>query len=315
MRIDWSDEIDEILAGDLAAGFTYATPAKGVVIAPMAPLGIRDRDRGRVVVTTSLGLPKKLERIRANDQVAIAYHAREHGLSDRPEFVLVQGRASFGAPDRDWLEAKTPEFERFLGPRAGGLTGRWLEVYYWERVAIEVDVERIVVWDDPACTTAPRVLGAALPSEPPPPQKAPRNGTAPRFPVAGVAAHAQRLPHTLLGWIGADGYPMVVSATTGASTDADGIVLETGTGAPVPPGGRRAGLTSHTFRPRMIGQEQRIHTGWLEGGSGPEDEVRYSPHTKAGYKLPSSKALMHFGAGMQTRIGLRKAREAGLTAG
>ena len=29
-------------------------------------------------------------------------------------------------------------------------------------------------------------------------------------------------------------------------------------------GGRRAGLMSHQFQPRNIGQEQRVHTGWLE---------------------------------------------------
>ena len=40
----WSDEVDEILGGDLAAGFAYLTPAKGVVITPMAPLGLRDRE-------------------------------------------------------------------------------------------------------------------------------------------------------------------------------------------------------------------------------------------------------------------------------
>ncbi len=38
--------MDEILGGDLAAGFAYLTPAKGVVITPMAPLGLRDRETG-----------------------------------------------------------------------------------------------------------------------------------------------------------------------------------------------------------------------------------------------------------------------------
>src|SRR5687768_607060 len=56
MGVQWSDEVDEILINDLAAGLAYATPASGVVIAPMAPLGIRDRDRGTVTLTSSLGL-------------------------------------------------------------------------------------------------------------------------------------------------------------------------------------------------------------------------------------------------------------------
>src|SRR6478672_2042036 len=105
MGISWPDEVDEVIGGDLAAGVVYATPAKGVVIAPMAPLGLRDRERGTVTVTTSLGLWKKLDRIRSNPSVAIAFHARDHADTDRPEFVLVQGNATFSpTPDRAWLE-------------------------------------------------------------------------------------------------------------------------------------------------------------------------------------------------------------------
>ena len=110
MGVSWSDEVDEILTGDLAAGLAYLTPAKGVVIVPMAPLGLRDREAGTVTLTTSLGLWKKLDRVRRNPGVAVAYHAREHGFSDRPGFVLVQGRASFSpTPDRAWLEIQLPQ--------------------------------------------------------------------------------------------------------------------------------------------------------------------------------------------------------------
>ena len=51
MSVGWSDEVDEILGGDLAVGLAYLTPAKGVLIAPMATLGLRDREAGTVVVT------------------------------------------------------------------------------------------------------------------------------------------------------------------------------------------------------------------------------------------------------------------------
>src|SRR5438445_602807 len=97
----------------------------------MAPLGLRDREAGTVTLTTSLGLWKKLDRVRRNPGVAVAYHAREHGVSDRPGFVLVQGRASFSAkPDRAWLESITPNWDRFLVPRSGGVLGRLLDVHY-----------------------------------------------------------------------------------------------------------------------------------------------------------------------------------------
>jgi hypothetical protein len=110
----------------------------------------------------------------------------------------------------------------------------------------------------------------------------------------------------LLGWIGADGLPAVVGVEV-IGADDEGVDL-----APVdliPPGARRAGLTAHAFKPRMVGQEQRIHTGWLERDG---DRVRYSPHTKAGYALPASKALFIAGAAIGTRTGMRRARAAGL---
>ena len=59
----------------------------------------------------------------------------------------------------------------------------------------------------------------------------------------------------------------------------------------------------------MIGQEQRVHTGWLEHEGG---RLRYSPHTNAGYALPASKAIFVAGAAIGTRSGIRKARAAGL---
>ena len=169
--VSWTDDVDEILASDLAVGFAYLMTAKGVVISPMAPLGLRDRQAGTVTVTTSQAMWKKLDRLRRNSGVAIAYHTREHGLTDRSGFVLVQGRASFPtSPDRDWLESITPEWERFLGPRSAGIAGRILEVYYWHRVPITIHVERIVAYPDDAAAGKPQVVGKPL-AEPAPPQK------------------------------------------------------------------------------------------------------------------------------------------------
>ena len=59
----------------------------------------------------------------------------------------------------------------------------------------------------------------------------------------------------------------------------------------------------------MVGQEQRVYTGWLEVADG---RALYAPHTRAGYRLPASNALMVIGSGATTRLGIRKARERGL---
>ena len=85
--MSWPDGVDRILTGDLTAAVAYVTPAKGVVITPMAPLGSRDREAGTIAVSTSLGLWKKLDRIRSNPSVSVAY-ARDHGDSNHPEYVL-----------------------------------------------------------------------------------------------------------------------------------------------------------------------------------------------------------------------------------
>jgi hypothetical protein len=306
--VSWTDDVDEILASDLAAGFAYLTPARGVVITPMAPLALRDRQAGTVTLTTSQALWRKLDRIRRNSGVAVAYHAREHGLTNRPGFVLVQGRASFPTtPDRAWLESITPEWERFLGPRSTGLAGRMLEVYYWQRVPITIQVERIVAYPDDAAGSEPQVLGN--PPDPAAAQKPPGGGTAPRVDAGRVAAHAQRLPHTLLGWCGSDEMPEVVPVGAVGGEDA-GVKLSVPPGS-VPAGGRRAGLTSHQFQPRMIGQEQRVHTGWLESDG--SNQVQYAPHTNAGYRLPASKLAFTLATGT-IAFRMKRAREAGVAA-
>jgi len=307
VAISWPDEVDQVIGGDLAAGVVYATPAKGAVIAPMAPLGLRDRERGTITVTTSLGLWKKLDRIRSNPSVAVAFHARDHADSDRQEFVLAQGSANFSTiPDRAWLESIGSEWEHFLGPTRTGLAGRWLEVYYWKRIAIEIDVTRVVVWPDLGCRGEPVIHGDPLPVAAPS-QSAPKNGIGPRENVSRLAGEIGRLPHSLLGWVGGDGLPMAVAVEAGA-VGPEGVAL-TIPESVRPAGARRAGLTTHEFKPRMIGQEQRIYTGWLDID---RDHAVYAPHTRAGYKLPASKALFTLAAGGGTRAGIRKARERGL---
>jgi len=305
----WSDEVDEILAGDLAVGLAYLTPAKGVMISPMAPLGIRDREAGTVTLSSSLALWKKLDRMRRNPGVAVAYHTRDHAFTNRPGFVLVQGRASFDAtPDREWLESITPQWDKFLGERSTGLIGRTQRVYYWERIAITVQIERILHWHDTSGRGEPEVFGSPV-SPPPQPQRPPGKGTGPRETVGKVAGSVNKLRNTLLGWCGSDDIPDVVPVS-GAEETPDGVRLKVPPGR-VPPGGRRAGLTAHEFQPKMLGQNQRIHSGWLEAQG---DEVLYAPHTRAGYALPESKLIYLIAcASLATRM--RAARKAGIAPG
>lgn len=84
------------------------TPAGGVVLGPVTNFATHDRDAGTVTVNSSIGAWKKLERIRHNPRVALAFHTREHGFTDRPEYVLVQGTASLSEPIADYPATYAP---------------------------------------------------------------------------------------------------------------------------------------------------------------------------------------------------------------
>jgi Pyridoxamine 5'-phosphate oxidase len=304
----WPDSVDEILDADHIVALAYVTPAKGVVIAPVTNFGVRDREAGTVTVNSSVGAWKKLDRIRRNPHVALAFHTREHGSSGRPEYVLVQGTAALSEPIPDYPNTIIDRWERFDRWRdVHPLWKRWQRIYAL-RVGIEIAAQRVVVWPDLACRGKPEVHGAPLSSERPASQRPPARGTGPRINHRRAAKRARRLPNALLGWVGGDGFPVVVPIEV-REANRRGIVLE-GSDRLAPPGGRRAGLTAHWFAPRVIGQNQRIHTGWLEAGAGDAGLV-YAPHTSASYRFPASEPTYRFVSGLGTRWRYRQGRRAG----
>ena len=303
MSVAWPDEVDEVLGGDLTAALAYVTPAGGTVVMGVAPVGLRDRDAGTVTFTTSFGLPKKLERIRRDPHVALAYHSREHGFAHGEQFVLVQGRARpIPATDNEWNEnVLGPAATPFMGPpRRGVFWDRWLREYYADRVPVTIDVERISVW--PALDTSgePQVHGWPRPDAPEP-QAAPKKGTGPRLDALEAARKLGRLRHLLVSWREADGHPAVVPARI-EDADAGGIRLASA--SPLPQGGRRAGLLAHSFEANLTGLKSRQHTGWLDDG-------RYAPHTETGFAAPKNKTLLLLANGLLAKRGLRKARKEG----
>jgi hypothetical protein len=304
--VPWPDDIDAILGGDLTAALAYCTPAGGAVVTAVAPIGLRDREQGTVTFTTSLGFGKKLERIKGNPRIALAYHAREHGFAESPDFVLVQGEATpLTEPDRDLLENVIgPHAERFMGPPKRGkiFWDRWLQEYYGDRVPVTVRVERIAAWPDAEAAGEPRVYGAPLTEDPPPAQAEPKNGAGPRVDSQKAARRIGRLPNQLLAFKGADGYPEVGPVRIGDGSMA-GIDLTSA--RPLPPGGRRAGLLAHTYNARLVGLETRGHTGWLTVDG---ERALYAPHTTFGFRAPGNKTLLLLANGLLAKRGLRKAR-------
>ncbi len=318
MPVTWPDEVDEVLAGDLTAAIAYGTPAGGAVVTAVAPIGLRDRDRGTVTFTTSLGFGRKLDRLRADPRIALAYHAREHGFAQGNErFVLVHGSATIvDRPDRAFLEeVVSPAAERFMGPpRSGPFWDRWLAAYYADRVPVEVEVERILAWPNLACAGEPDLFGAPLTAtEPPGPQARPKKGTSPRIDVDRATRRLRKLPHRLLAWQGATGHPAVlpveVVVTEREQGEMGGLLLTSA--APLPPGGRRAGLLAHRYNAKLVGLASRVHTGWVEVDA---RRALYAPHTEAGFTAPANKTLLLLGNGYLARKGLKRARGAGKAA-
>ena len=311
--VTWSEYADDIIGGDLTAVLGLVTPAGGAVVGAVAPLGLRDRARGTVTFTTSLGLGRKLERIRKDPRVALAFHAREHGLSSEPGFVLVQGRAE-PLPDVDDTMRAHVEAQatRFLGPpRRGRLFwDRWLHEYYSVRIPVEVEVERVSVWPDARCAGDCDWFGEPPPYDPPDPQPPPAKGTGPRVDAQRVARRLGALSHLLLGYIDDDGFPVVAPVELRAA-DRRGIELAAADGV-LPPGARRAGLVGHAYRPQLVGLETRAHTGWLESG---ENAALYAPHTEFGFRAPANKTLLLLANGLMAKRGVRKAKRAGTLPG
>ena len=307
MPITWPDDVEEIIGGDLTAALAYVTPAGGSVVTAIAPIGLRDRAAGAVSFTTSLGLGRKLERIARNPRVALAYHAREHGFATAPGFVLVQGDAQPATePDRDYLERTVrPQAARFLGPPKEGklFWDRWLREYYQDRIPVDVTAQRISVWDDERAASLRETLGAA-PTDEPPAQEEPKQGAGPRVDVERAARRLRALDHMLLAYVGGDGYPEIVPVVV-EGAGPDGIRLSSA--RRLPPGGRRAGVVAHSYRPQLIGLAARQHTGWLTvDGQG----ALYAPHTESGFRAPANKTALLLANGLLAKRGLRRARRA-----
>jgi hypothetical protein len=306
--VSWSDEVDDVIRGDLVAAVAYLTPAGGAVVTAVGTMGIDRRDAGQVGFTTSLGFPKKLERILSDPHVALAYHSREHGFSASPVFVLLQGVASVDVrPSRERIEASVPEAERFLGHIARGpVWDQLLREYYFERVFVDVTARRVVAWPNLSASGEPQAYGPAWPGAAGA-QAPPKSGTRPRVDVDRAAGRMAGLPHRLLAYRGADGFPVVVPVQL-AGHDAAGLALVVPRGL-VAPGGRRAGLLAHAYRPQLVGLSTRVFTGWLEvTGDG---AAVYAPHTAKGFVAPPRKKLLLVSNGLLAKYGMWQSRRQG----
>jgi hypothetical protein len=305
--VRWPDAADPAIRGDLTVAVAYITPAGGAVVTSVSPVGLGDREAGLISFTTSLGFPKKLERILRNPHVSLAYHTREHGFAASSSYVLVQGAASVDLqPSPQRLAELRQASEPFLGETRRGPIWDWLlREYHQERVFVDVDIQRVAVWPDLTARGAVTVTGADRP-EMATGQEPPKNGTDPRVDVSAVARRIGGLPHRVLAYQGADGLPVIAPVAVSGHDDT-GLHLDVPPGL-LPPGGRRAGLLAHAFQPQCIGLGMRTLTGWL---TVTDEGALYAPHTSKGLAAPPYKTLLTVSNGLLAKHGLWRARRDG----
>lgn len=306
--VNWNDAAQDVFAGDLVTIFAYTTPAGGAVAVPVSPTGGVDRAAGEISVTTSLAFNRKLRHLLRDPRVAMAYHTREHGFAAGDEFVLAQGVATVPLePSPARLAAIEPDMNRFLGAAPTGPVWDWLlREYHRERVVIDIAVRRVAAWPALDGSGPLQVTGESWPVGSPAPQKPPAKGTAPRVDTAKLHKQVHKLPHQVIAFRGADGFPVIVPVRV-AGVDPRGLRLQVAPGL-LPEGGRRAGFAAHSFGPQAIGLATRWATGWLEVQGG---EAIYAAHTSAGFVAPPIKTLQTFVNGVMAKQGIRKARRDG----
>ena len=171
---------------------------------------------------------------------------------------------------------------------------------------MDITVERVVAWPDLSAAGPMEVTGAPWPGAAAP-QPAPGNGTGPRVDTGRAAGRIAMLPHRLLAYRGADGFPVVVPVQV-AGHDAAGLRL-VAPGGLLPLGGRRAGLLAHAYRPQLAGLSTRIFTGWLDVTS--DGTAIYAPHTSRGFAAPPRKKLLLASNGLFAKYGMWQARRRG----
>jgi hypothetical protein len=115
------------------------------------------------------------------------------------------------------------------------------------------------------------------------------------------------LPHRVLAYRGGDGLPVVVPVEVAGHDDA-GLRLVV-PGGLLPPGGRRAGLLAHAYRPQLVGISTRTFTGWLEVAR--DRTAVYAPHTSTGFAAPPRKKLLLVSNGLFAKYGMWQAQRRG----
>lgn len=132
--------------------------------------GLFQPERGRVVFTTSIGLPQKALNIARNPKVSVLYSDPTGSGLREPAHVLLQGDATLSEVttwnddlDELWqlLAIRQPASKSFAEYRLA----RWFMDWYFMRILIYVKPRRVAWWARGDYAGPPRTLGSAATEE------------------------------------------------------------------------------------------------------------------------------------------------------
>jgi hypothetical protein len=219
--------------------------------------------RGSLAVTTALGMPRKADDVRRDPRVALLFSDATGSGIDRPSMVLVQGTATVDDGD---LEANRRRYRedtaaKPTGPRAAPSGDRF--DWYFTRIYIHVEPERVCVWRDGDCAAPPEVYGQL--AERPAPHPLSHGGLP--APDRRVAQIGGRNETAVLSTIGPRGYPQSVRVPMTADRRGESIAIDIDpAGIALEPG--HACVTAHDHDPELRWTRNFQVRGRLMQGSG-----------------------------------------------
>jgi hypothetical protein len=186
----------------VTAEFTTIDPRGRPITWPVVPF----YSEGSLAVTTAVGMPRKAEHARRNPRVALLFSDATGAGIERPSMILVQGTAVVDDADLDANRARYSDDTAAKptgpaeAPRARG------HDWYFTRIYIHVQPERVYVWRDGDVGVQPNLYGEPLTTRAASPP-ASRGAASTERRIAEIGS---RYETAVLSMIAPDGFPLSI---------------------------------------------------------------------------------------------------------
>ena len=301
--VSWSDQDDAILGGDLTAALAYVHPRGGAVVTAVAPIGLRDRERGH----RHASRPRSASARSSSGSAEPARRARlprARARLRRPEPASCSCRARRATTPHPIVACSNDVVRAGLGALHGAAAARSLLGPLAERVLRRPRAGHGArssgssAGRTPRCAGKPEVSGAPLPERDPPAQAPPKNGTGPRVDVERAAKRLRVAAPRAARFPGADGFPLVRPVEVGEASERGH--------RPAGRGGCRRRAARRPPRAPLQRQARRPADPPAHRLARVDDGAIYAPHTEGGFRAPANKTLLLLANGLMAKRGLKQ---------